>query len=155
MAERPNPDRPSNERADAPAEKPDAAAQTFLQELKSFWVEVPKDDRPQLGELGLSQAFWNGLDKMADDIDEAARRDEAKMQLSAEAAAGVGISLTAGFVSWALRAGSMAASFLAAMPTWRNFDPMPVLAADDEKPDDGDDKELEREDKTVDDLFEH
>ena len=52
---------------------------------------------------------------------------------SAEAAAGISLSLTAGFVSWALRAGSMAASFLAAMPTWRNFDPMPVLAADDKK----------------------
>lgn len=53
------------------------------------------------------------------------------MQLSAEAAAGVSTSLTAGFVSWALRAGSMAASFLALMPMWRHFDPMPVLSADE------------------------
>ena len=92
---------------------------------------------------------------MADDIDEAVRRDESKTQLSAEAAAGVGISLTAGFVGWALRAGSMAASFLAAMPTWRNFDPMPVLVADDGEHDDADDAEQEREDEAVEDLFEH
>jgi hypothetical protein len=157
MAERPNPDRPSNERADAPAEKPDAAAQTFLQELKSFWVEPEEVRGPELTEVRFSQAFWDGLDKLERDLDEAGRRDEAKTQLSAEAAAGVSISLTAGFVSWALRAGSMAASFLAAMPTWRNFDPMPVLAHEEEKdvaqPDD-DDPEAQ-EDEVVEQYFEN
>jgi hypothetical protein len=27
----------------------------------------------------------------------------------------------------------MVASFLAAMPTWRNFDPMPILASDEKE----------------------
>ncbi len=155
LAER-QPDDRGVQQKEYSVDKPDeVAAQTFLQELKSFWVDVP-EPRPQLSEVRLSQAFWDGLDKLADDLDEAARRDETRTQLSAEAAAGIGISLTAGFVSWALRAGSMAASFLAAMPTWRNFDPMPILAADDEDEEANEDKEgEEREDEKVDELFEH
>ena len=105
-------------------------AQTFLQELKSFWQDDSTTASVEMSEVRFSQEFWNGLDKMANDLDESVEEQDRQMQLSAEAAAGVGISLTAGFVSWALRAGSMAASFLAAMPTWRHFDPMPVLAED-------------------------
>jgi VCBS repeat-containing protein len=114
--------------------KPTAeTAQTFLQELKSFWKEDSTTTSIEMSEVHFSKEFWNGLDKMAQDLDESIETEDKKHQLSAEAAAGVGISLTAGFVSWAMRAGSMAASLLAAMPTWRHFDPMPVLAADDKK----------------------
>jgi hypothetical protein len=106
-------------------------AKSFLQELKSFWVadEANTIRMP----LHQSQEFQADLERMAADLDESMEEHSSQMQLNAEAAAGVGITLTAGFVSWALRAGSMAASFLAAMPTWRHFDPMPVLAADDEE----------------------
>jgi hypothetical protein len=86
-----------------------------------------------MSEVHFSKEFWNGLDKMAQDLDESIETEDKKHQLSAEAAAGVSISLTAGFVSWAMRAGSMAASMLAALPTWRHFDPMPVLSADEKK----------------------
>jgi VCBS repeat-containing protein len=151
--------RPSNDPVQSSAfsvDKPDEAAQSFLKELKSFWVESPAADAPQIAEIRFSQTFWDGLDKMAADLDKSVQREEARTQLSAEAAAGVGISLTAGFVSWALRAGSMAASLVAAMPSWRNFDPMPVLAAEDEEcAGDGDDERaLEEEDNEVDELFE-
>jgi VCBS repeat-containing protein len=108
-------------------------AQTFLQELKSFWKEDSTKASIELSDVRFNQEFWNGLDQMRDDLDASVEEQDRKMQLSAEAAAGVGISLTAGFVSWALRAGTMAASFLATMPNWRHFDPMPVLAADDKK----------------------
>jgi len=116
-----------------PADKPSAeAARTFVQELKSFW----KDDMPGFEgtspEGGQSRAFWSGLDRMLADLDQNVQEVERQQQLNAEVAAGIGVSLTAGFVTWALRAGSIVASFLAAMPTWRNFDPMPVLARDEE-----------------------
>ena len=121
-------------RRSAPVVKPDAeSSQTFLQELKSFWKDDSTTASLEMSEVRFSKEFWSGLDKMAQDLDESIEEQDKKTQLSAEAAAGVGISLTAGFVSWALRAGSMAASLLAAMPTWRHFDPMPVLAADDKK----------------------
>jgi hypothetical protein len=113
-----------------------------------------------MSEVRFGQEFWSGLDKMADDLDESAEEQDKKMQLSAEAAAGVGISLTAGFVSWALRAGAMASSFLASMPAWRQFDPMPVLMEDKGRKDKAvSDAEEELpdengEDTNVDDLFE-
>ncbi len=158
---RPN-DASGIQKSSTAAAKPDVdSAQTFLQELKSFWQDESTTASVEMSEVRFGQEFWNGLDKMASDLDESVEEQEKKMQLSAEAAAGVGISLTAGFVSWALRAGSMAASFLAAMPTWRHFDPLPVLtedkgrkdktvtgAKDDESPD-GNDR-----DTSVDDLFE-
>jgi hypothetical protein len=53
--------------------------------------------------------------------------------------------LSAGYLTWLLRGGSLLASVLATMPTWRNFDPLPILmktrtrkedvAAQDEKDD--------------------
>jgi hypothetical protein len=126
------PDRPTKPSIGL-SEKPDTdATRTFLTELKSFW----QDDRQAVEfaslQLSDSEKFWQDVDDMLNDVDQAAKEEEQRLQLQAEVAAGVGISLTAGFVSWALRAGAMAASFLAAMPTWRHFDPMPVLSEDDE-----------------------
>jgi VCBS repeat-containing protein len=158
---RPN-DAPGVQKTATAVAKPSAeTAQTFLQELKSFWQDKNTTAGTGMSDVRFSQDFWDGLDKMANDLDESVEEQERKMQVSAEAAAGVGISLTAGFVSWALRAGSMAASFLAAMPTWRHFDPMPVLAADDKKQqgaaaadaEDGASDASEEETK-LDDLFE-
>ena len=97
---------------------------------------------------------WTGC---RTDMDESVEEQHRKVVLSTEAAAGVGISMTAGFVSWALRAGSMAASFLTAMPTWRHFDPMPILGADEKAQQDAATGEAEDDDersKAVDDLFE-
>jgi hypothetical protein len=37
------------------------------------------------------------------------------------------MALSAGFVAWLLRGTSLLASFLASMPAWRHFDPLPVL----------------------------
>ncbi|MGB5495499.1 MAG: hypothetical protein WBM97_13590, partial [Sedimenticolaceae bacterium] len=144
------PDRPTEPSIALP-DKPDTqAARTFLTELKSFW----QDDRQAVEFKSLqvsdSDKFWQDVDEMLSDVDEAAQDEERRLQMQAEAAAGVGISLTAGFVSWALRAGSLAASFLAAMPTWRHFDPMPVLTEDDESRatlsnDDDDDDDVARD----------
>ncbi len=127
-----SPDRPTAPSIALP-DKPDTqAARTFLTELRSFW----QDDRQAVEfkslQVSESDKFWQDVDQMLSDFDEAAQDEAQRLQMQAEVAAGVGISLTAGFVSWALRAGSLAASFLAAMPTWRQFDPMPVLTEDEE-----------------------
>jgi len=103
----------------------------FLAELESFWDEEDSAVDVTPAEGLHSDTFWGDIDQMLNDFDEAAKGEEQQHQLQAEVATGVGISLTAGFVSWALRAGSMAASFLAAMPTWRNFDPVPILTEED------------------------
>jgi len=43
--------------------------------------------------------------------------------------------LSAGYVLWALRGGSLLASMLATLPVWRWLDPLPILESreDDEK----------------------
>ena len=145
-----------------PVAKPTAeTAQTFLQELKSFWKEDSTRPSIEMSEVKLSRDFWDGLNKMSKDLDESVEEEDRKIALSTEAAAGVGISMTAGFVSWALRAGSMAASFLTAMPMWRNLDPMPILGEDNKKRQDGmsgeqdcDSPDDEERDGSVDALFE-
>ncbi len=46
------------------------------------------------------------------------------------------LSLSAGFVVWVLRAGSLMGSFLASRPLWTSLDPLPIFwAADDEQDD--------------------
>jgi hypothetical protein len=47
----------------------------------------------------------------------------------AQAATGVTFTLSAGFITWLLRAGSLVTSLLTSMPMWRGFDPLPVLMA--------------------------
>ncbi len=110
--------------------------QTFLQELTSFW----KDDGltvTELSETSLSEIvrhspeFLDDLNKMRQDLDQSAETQQIKQELSAEAVTGVSMTITAGFVSWALRGGSLFASFLTAMPAWRSLDVMPILAADE------------------------
>ncbi len=44
-----------------------------------------------------------------------------------EATTGVAFTLSAGFATWLLRAGTLATSLLSSMPLWRGFDPLPVL----------------------------
>jgi VCBS repeat-containing protein len=152
------PDRSGVQNSPSTMEKPTAeSAQTFLQELKSFWKQDSTQASIEMSEVRFSQEFWNDVDQMGQDMEESVEEQERKTQLSAEAAAGLSVSLTAGFVSWALRAGSMAASFLAAMPTWRYFDPMPVLSEDkkrnqatvaeeDQEPPEDDEQERKLED---------
>ena len=63
-----------------------------------------------------------------------------------------GLSVTSGLIAWLLRGGSLAASFISAMPLWKGVDPLPVLTKNkrDEEDDDDDatsisaDKRVER-----------
>ena len=41
--------------------------------------------------------------------------------------AGVTATLSVGYVLWSLRAASLISTFLASMPAWQAFDPLPVL----------------------------
>ena len=45
-----------------------------------------------------------------------------------------GVTLSAGYLTWLLRAGPLLASALSTMPMWTKFDPLPVVMANrDEK----------------------
>ena len=136
------------------------ATQTFLQELASFW----KDDgivtvAPSDSNIN-SPEFIDDVDKMLEDLNQSEKSEKRELELSAEAITGVSVTLTAGFVSWALRTGSLMASLLTAMPAWRHLDPMPILAANEKHQkksfptaNDLDSIQDEEAEKQVDELF--
>ncbi len=80
-----------------------------------------------------SEAFRADIDKMYQDIDEAFEEEKRKNEFTVEAATGISISLTAGFVAWLFRSGSLIASLFATMPVWRNFDPVIILSESEEE----------------------
>jgi hypothetical protein len=53
------------------------------------------------------------------------------------------VTITAGYVLWALRGGFLAATLLSSLPAWIAFDPLPIFdARDRRRPEDGDDDSL-------------
>jgi len=53
--------------------------------------------------------------------------------LVVEVVSTTGVGLLAGLVTYALRGGALAASFLSTMPLWRIYDPLPILASERRK----------------------
>jgi Flp pilus assembly protein TadB len=67
------------------------------------------------------------LNRLADELERKMREREEQAHLIGRIAAFSGLALSAGFVAWLLRSGSLLASFLVSLPAWRHFDPLPVL----------------------------
>ena len=76
-------------------------------------------------------------------------------ELVVTGAAGVTVTLSAGYVSWLLRAGYLSASLLSAGPLWSQFDPLPVLAGARKKRKEEKEKRAQHQtpDSKVDNLF--
>ena len=74
-------------------------------------------------------AFIQALNEMQSELDQLADAQTQNSQIKTEAVVGVSMSLTVGFISWILRTGTLMASFLAASPLWRQFDPLPILGS--------------------------
>ncbi|MEH6579242.1 MAG: hypothetical protein V7731_19440, partial [Amphritea sp.] len=72
-------------------------------------------------------SFVAGLDAMKQDLDEVIEESEVRYQLGGETAIGFTMSLSAWFVIWMFRAGSLLACFFSVVPLWMQFDPLPVL----------------------------
>ena len=74
--------------------------------------------------------------------------------MSAAAASSVaGIVVSAGFVTWALRAGGLLSTMLLSMPVWRSVDPLPILAPEADRPKWKSDDEQEREEAAMSRLW--
>jgi hypothetical protein len=80
--------------------------------------------------------FLGGLDRMNYELNRAAATEQAQAKLTGEFLIGLTLSMTVGFVSWLLRAGSLLASFMSVAPLWKQFDPLPVLGAAKKKKED-------------------
>ncbi len=76
----------------------------------------------------VNEPLAKSLDAMSEtltDMDDVLTNEE---KLALGVSTGVSISFTTGVVSWALRGGALASSFLANVPLWHGFDPLPVLS---------------------------
>jgi hypothetical protein len=79
--------------------------------------------------LALFANFWNALDEFRRQLDEASGLNDERQKMIVQLVSGSGLVLSAGLVTWILRGGALAASLLTALPSWAQFDPIPVLAA--------------------------
>ena len=72
--------------------------------------------------------MWRSIDTMLNDIDNAFAEEEHRNNILAYGMKGMTFSLSAGFVAWVLRGGSLLATAMSSIPIWRGLDPLPVLA---------------------------
>ena len=77
--------------------------------------------------LDMGPKLAERLTRLADDLDRMMQERENQTRLFGRVTTLSGMALSAGFVAWILRGGSLLASFLVSMPAWRHFDPLPVL----------------------------
>ena len=85
-----------------------------------------------------SMELWKVIDLMKQQINDTDQVNKNFLELLAKSATGLGTTLSAGIVTWALRGSSMLASMLSAVPTWRAFDPLPVFSVTKRKKDEDD-----------------
>ena len=100
----------------------------------------------------LSVNMVGALEQMRSAIDSSYEEADEEAALFSRAGAAIALTLTAGFVSWLLRGGSLLATLLSTGSVWHGFDPIPVLAMDeDREEEDSEDEEYgesgEKEDK--------
>jgi len=79
--------------------------------------------------LAVGHKLAERLTRLADGLERSMQEREHRAHLLGRVASFSGIALSAGFVAWILRGGSLLASFLVSMPAWRRFDPLPVLGS--------------------------
>jgi hypothetical protein len=75
----------------------------------------------------VSDLLMTKLDEITVSLEQAVSVSQQQHELVARVTAVTGTALSAGFIIWALRSGAILASFMAAMPAWQHFDPLPVV----------------------------
>lgn len=99
-----------------------------IQELPARLIEPLS--LPVKKALAIGHKFIERLTRLADDLERGVQEREYQSHLLGRVASFSGMALSAGFVAWILRGGSLVASFLVSMPAWRHFDPLPVLGGE-------------------------
>ncbi|MCB1760262.1 MAG: hypothetical protein KDI68_10855, partial [Gammaproteobacteria bacterium] len=124
-----------------------------LKQLDIAPFEVPEYEPLKVPTLLENPDFIRSLDQVAREMNESAEREQQRTELGQQAAMGVTLSLSAGFVSWVLRAGSLMASFMSVVPMWKQIDPLPILGAASIKAKKKFDAKTKDGTKDVEDLF--
>ena len=75
----------------------------------------------------LSPEFLQQLNRFSDELGQVMDDQAEKRSLFADMMKGAGLTLSAGFVAWLVRGGTLLAGLMASLPAWRHFDPVPIL----------------------------
>jgi VCBS repeat-containing protein len=75
----------------------------------------------------LSSEFLQQLNKFSDELGETMQEQGDKHSRFTDLMKGASLTLSAGFVAWLVRGGALLAGFMAVLPAWRHFDPVPIL----------------------------
>ena len=84
------------------------------------------DERPSPAEL--SELLFAKLDEVIERLEEAVASETEDQVQATRIAAASGVTLSVGFVVWALRSTALLASLFATVPAWQMMDPLPVVA---------------------------
>jgi hypothetical protein len=77
--------------------------------------------------LEMRHALVAELDAMEEVLQQAMEQSHDGITLTATTAASVSLVVSIGYLVWAVRGGWLLASLMMTMPTWCQFDPLPVL----------------------------
>jgi hypothetical protein len=104
----------------------DEARRLLLTGLLGEPTPTPESE-PAEKSQSVSDLLFSKLDEMTASLEQAMGVSQEQHVITVRIAALTGTTLSAGFIAWALRSGTLLASFMATMPAWRHFDPLPVL----------------------------
>ena len=89
---------------------------SLLEDIKSRHVTMPT-------------TFLTKLSTMGQDLERALDDASSQRDFQVKVMTGSTLVLTAGYLAWVLRGGSLLASLLGTLPAWFHFDPLPVLTS--------------------------
>ncbi|MCU7857650.1 MAG: cadherin repeat domain-containing protein, partial [Candidatus Thiodiazotropha sp. (ex Lucinoma borealis)] len=101
--------------------------------------ELPTFNTVSSDLLEVPVTIWNLLDSMNQEMSDHQGQQASDDGLIFQSATFSTLALSAGYVTWLLRAGVLSASFLSFTPLWRQIDPLPVLSAHAKRRDDDQD----------------
>jgi VCBS repeat-containing protein len=104
----------------------DEARRLLLSGISEEATPTPESE-PAEKSQSVSDLLFSKLDEMTASLEQAMGVSQEQHAITVRIAALTGTTLSAGFIAWALRSGTLLASFMATMPAWRHFDPLPVL----------------------------
>ena len=86
-------------------------------------------------DLNENMELWQVIDIMKQQIN-GIDSEEGYLEYIAKSATSMTLTLSVGIISWALRGGALLASLLSAVPLWKGFDPLPIIARTRKKEED-------------------
>jgi hypothetical protein len=75
------------------------------------------------------ELLWEAMDTIKREMSGLNDPDSAEAALVVQISIGTSLLVTAGYVSYILRGGVLAAALVSSLPMWKGFDPLPLLAA--------------------------